>query len=176
MNFDEKVINRVSEKTISSSDHKRENSDAAAYSARVRRIIGELYSQHLDILLFLTLAFYVLVTLKDAISQPPMVGVLYAVDALVIVLLLCIYVLERRGIVNTDNVFLTPIPVAVAMLINGYTHIIILEDSEMLVRGILMTIAFGIVSLLPWIFWLLNSLSVAMYVGHVFGSWMSLPP
>jgi signal transduction histidine kinase/CheY-like chemotaxis protein len=147
-----------------SDDDKSAARSGVTHGQRVRLIIGELYNQQFNILLYLTFAFYVLVTLRDVVSQPPNVGVLYAVDGLVLALLLVLFLLERRGTVNTSNVYLTPIPIAIAMLINGYVHVILLEDPVMLIRGILMIIAFGIVSLLPWIFWSLTSLSLSLYV------------
>jgi len=132
-------------------------------SDRIRKAIGELYSEQFNILLYLTTFYFFLVTMRDIVTQPEGKPLLLAADFIILSMLATIYFLERRGTINTENVYLTPIPIAFAMLVNGYMHIFLSGEPLTLVKGILMTVAFGIVSLLPWIFWLLLSLSMISF-------------
>jgi len=132
--------------------------------SRIRAVIGELYSEQFHILLYLTFFYYVLVTGRDLVSAAEGAAMLIAADFIILIMLVGIYFLERRGTINTGNVYLTPIPIAAAMVVNGYMHIFLSGDPLTLIKGILMTIAFGIVSLLPWIFWLLLSVSMAFFI------------
>jgi len=132
-------------------------------SARIRAAIGSLYSEQFHILLYLTLSYYVLILARDIFSGPEGATILIVADFAILVILIGLYYLERRSIINPKNVYLTPIPIAVAMVINGYMHIFLSGDPLMLIKGVLMTVAFGIVSLLPWIFWLLMTFSMVFF-------------
>lgn len=141
---------------------------AAVSAARIRIVIGELYSGQFHILLYLTFIYFLLVTAGDIVSDAEGRATLLVADALLLGMLVAIFFLERIDYINTTNVYLTPIPTAIGMLINGYLHIFMSGDPIMLIKGILMTVAFGIVSLLPWIFWLLVGLATAFFMASTF--------
>ena len=134
-------------------------------SGRIRHVIGELYSEQFHILLYLTFFYFLMVTAGDLVSVPNGAGILLTADILLLIMLVAIFFMERRGVINTTNVYITPIPIAISMLINGYLHMYFLPDPITLVKGILMIVAFGVVALLPWIFWLLLALSMTFFVG-----------
>lgn len=137
---------------------------ASVSVARVRTVIGELYSEQFDILLYLTFFYFFMVTIGDLVAVPNGAGILLGADILLLSMLVAIFFLERRGVINKSNVYITPIPIAISMLINGYLHMYFLPDPITLVKGILMIVAFGVVALLPWIFWLLLGLSMAFFI------------
>jgi len=133
-------------------------------SLQIRRVIGELYSEQFHILLYLTFFYFLMVTAGDLATVPQGAGMLLTADISLLSMLAAIFFLERRGVINTSNVYITPIPIAIGMLINGYLHMYFLPDPITLVKGVLMIVAFGVVSLLPWIFWLLFALSMTFFV------------
>lgn len=155
------------ETTLDSSEASKFGADTVS-AGRVRHIIGELYYQQFDILVYLTIFYYSLVTVGDLMASATGLYALIAVDVAVVAMLLVILVLERRGIINIGNIYLTPIPLAVGMASNVYTHIYYSSDPFVLVKGILLIFAFGIVSLLPWVFWLLLVFSFGAYAVAAF--------
>lgn len=138
-----------------------------------RTVIGTLYYRQFFILQLLTFSYYVLLTLRDIISFEPDFGHwLVATDLVVVVAIILLSWLERIGVVHVRNVFLTPIPIAAFMMINIHVHVLLLDDMYMLLRGILVIMAFGIVSFLPWIFWLLVSSMTLTYAAM---AWVQFP-
>lgn len=125
----------------------------------IREAIGVLYEEQFSILLYLTTFYYILVTLKDVFAEPSLSTRLFVADLAVLVLLMALWVLKRIDIVHRGNLYLTPIPIAFAMLINGYMHVYYSLAYLDLVKGVLMIFAFSVVALLPWIFWLLLSIA-----------------
>lgn len=154
------------QKLLSQAQHVPRATDivGSVSSMQIRRVIGELYSEQFYILLYLTFFYFLMVTVSDIVVMPNGAGILLTADILLLSMLVAIFVLERRGIINTRNVYITPIPTAIGMLINGYLHMYFLPDPITLVKGILMIVAFGVVSLLPWIFWLLLVLSMTFFI------------
>ncbi|MEX0299652.1 MAG: sensor histidine kinase, partial [Kordiimonas sp.] len=135
----------------------------ASSADRVRHIIGELYYEQFDILIYLTILYYSLVTIGDVLAAANGMYALIAIDLVVVGILLITLALERRGLVNIGNIYLTPIPLGIGMAANVYMHIYYSTEPFVLVKGILLIFAFGIVSLLPWIFWLLLAFSFGAY-------------
>lgn len=129
-----------------------------------RKIIGMLYYQHFFILQLLTFSYYVMLTLRDIMSYDRVFGAwLVATDIIVLGSIAVLSLMEKIGVVNVRNVYLTPIPICVFMMININVHVIFTEDMFMLLRGVVVIVAFGIVSFLPWIFWLLAFLMTGSY-------------
>lgn len=140
------------------------NALPGSQASDTRIVIGTLYYRQFFILQLLTFSYYVLLTLRDIISFEPGVGLwLVVIDLTVVLAIGLLSWLERVGVVHVRNVFLTPIPIAAFMMINIHMHVILLDDMYMLLRGILVIMAFGIVSFLPWIFWLLVSSMTLTY-------------
>lgn len=132
---------------------------------KIRTVVGELYYSQFSILLGLTAAYYVIVAIRDIVSPPlEMAGLLHLSNAIVLGFLFVTYVLEKRGTINQSNIYLTPIPIAIAMVVNVHCHVMVTADTSILLRGLLLIVAFGIVSLLPWIFWLLVTISGLFYI------------
>ncbi|WP_262693908.1 ATP-binding protein [Kordiimonas aquimaris] len=138
-------------------------------AAKIRAVVGELYYRQFSILLALTAAYYVLVTVKDFLyPHPELSWILNTANLAVLGLLATTFFMEKKGIINADNIYLTPIPISIAMVINVHCHVIIYDDVNMMLRGLLLIVAFGIVSLLPWIFWLLVPFASLFYFGAAY--------
>ena len=141
-----------------------DESDSAT-RVRVRAIVGELYYRQFFILWALTFAYYLLVIVRDIISAPADIGwMLHASNASVVVLLLATYVQEKRGKVDASNIYLAPIPISFAMVLNVYCHVMLTGDPNILMRGLLVIMAFSVVSMLPWIFWLLTGFATITHI------------
>lgn len=136
-----------------------------AFSEKISRIVGELHYRHFNILLFLTSFVYVMVTIEDLVAPLPEDGwILLASDFFMIALLFSTFILEKMGKINVANVYLVPIPIALVMILDVHCHVSILEDTNDLVRGLMLIVAYGVVSALPWIFWFLISIAGISYV------------
>lgn len=140
--------------------------DASVTEAgRLRAAIGAQYFKTALTLLWLTLGYYVLVTVGDIVSPPDQFAdILYISDGLLIVMLLGIHVLQRRGIINETNAHYIPIPVAMGMIFNGHCHVMASGDPVMLIKFIMMIFAFGVVAMLRWIFWLIVLPTAALFI------------
>ena len=133
---------------------------------RVRAIIGELYYRQFFILWSLTLTYYALVITRDILLAPADVAwMLHLTNASVVILLLATYVQEKRGKIDASNIYLAPIPISIAMVLNVYCHVILAGDPNTLSRGLLLIMAFSVVSMLPWVFWLLTGLATIFHIG-----------
>lgn len=140
--------------------------------AKIRAVVGALYYRQFFILWSLTFAFYLLVIGRDIVSAPE--GVfwdLQLANAAVIVCLLIVYILEKIGKVGIENIYLAPIPIAIAMVINGYLHVVLTGDPNAIARGLLVIMAFSVVSMLPWVFWMLTGFAT---ISHVIVSYIVL--
>ena len=136
-----------------------------ATRVRVRAIIGELYYRQFFILWALTFVYYLLVIARDIVSAPADVAwMLQLSNASVIILLLATYVQEKRGKIDASNIYLAPIPISIAMVLNVYCHVLLTGDSDILTRGLLVIMAFSVVSMLPWVFWLLTGLATTFHI------------
>lgn len=141
-----------------------DESDSAT-RVRVRAIVGELYYRQFFILWALTFAYYLLVIVRDIVSAPDDIGwMLHGSNASVIVLLLATYVQEKRGKVDASNIYLAPIPISFAMVLNVYCHVMLTGDPNILMRGLLVIMAFSVVSMLPWVFWLLTGFATISHI------------
>jgi signal transduction histidine kinase/CheY-like chemotaxis protein len=129
-----------------------------------RQHIGALYYQQTYSLQIIASFYYLLFSVWDLITlTEPLAWILHTLNLAVLCLLFTLYVIEKKGIVDASNIYLTPIPIAIMMIINIHSHVIILNDTAMLLRSILAIFAFTIVAMLPWIFWLLVSLAAGGY-------------
>ncbi len=136
-----------------------------ANRVRVRAIIGELYYRQFFILWALTFAYYLLVILRDILLVTADVAwMLHASNASVVILLLAIYVQEKRGKIDASNIYLAPIPISIAMVLNVYFHVVLTGDPDTLSRGLLLIMAFSVVSMLPWVFWLLTGFATISHI------------
>lgn len=132
---------------------------------KVRLVVGELYYRQFFILWALTFAYYLLVVGRDAISAPSEVAVwLHLSNGSVLGFLLLVYALEKMGKIGAWNIYLAPIPIAMAMVINVYLHVILTNDPNYIARGLLVIMAFSVVSMLPWVFWLLTGFATISHV------------
>ncbi len=89
---------------------------------------------------------------------------LHASNASVIILLLATYAQEKRGKIDASNIYLAPIPISIAMVFNVYCHVVLTGDLDSLSRGLLLIMAFSVVSMLPWVFWLLTGLATVSHI------------
>ncbi len=132
---------------------------------KIRDVVGALYYRQFFILWSLTFAFYLLVIGRDVVSAPENVfWDLQIANAAVITCLLVVYVLEKIGKVGVDNIYLAPIPIAIAMVVNGILHVILTGDPNAIARGLLVIMAFSVVSMLPWVFWLLTGFATISHI------------
>lgn len=132
---------------------------------RVRVIVGELYYRQFYILWALTVAYYLLVVVRDIVSAPADVALwLHVSNATVLTSLALTYVLERVGKIGAANIYLAPIPTALAMVINVYLHVVLTGDVNTIARGLLVIMAFSVVSMLPWVFWLLAGFATISHI------------
>ncbi len=133
--------------------------------AKVRAVVGALYYRQFYILWSLTFAFYSLVIGRDVVSAPEAVfWDLQIANAVVIASLVVIIILEKFGKISAQNIYLAPIPIAIAMVINGYLHVTLTGDPNAIARGLLVIMAFSVVSMLPWVFWLLTGFATISHV------------
>lgn len=136
-----------------------------ATKLRVRAIIGELYYRQFFILWALTFAYYLLVITRDIVlAQADVAWMLHLSNASVVVLLLATYVQEKRGKIDATNIYLAPIPISIAMVLNVYCHVALTGDPNILSRGLLLIMAFSVVSMLPWVFWLLTGFATVSHI------------
>lgn len=136
-----------------------------AYQVRVRAIIGELYYRQFFILWALTFTYYLFVVVRDIFLAPEGIAwMLHASNASVILLLLATYIQEKRGKIDASNIYLAPIPISIAMVLNVYFHVVLTEDVNILARGLLLIMAFSVVSMLPWVFWLLTGFATVSHI------------
>lgn len=143
----------------------RHDQSDAVFSAKISAVVGELYYKQFFILLYLTVAYYLIVVVRDVVSAPADVAwLLHGSNALVLGFLAATWLLEKQGSINVTNIYLTPIPISLMMVVNVNLHIVLLDDPDSLPRGILLIMAFGIVSMFPWIFWLLVLLATAVHI------------
>ncbi len=132
---------------------------------RVRVIVGELYYRQFYILWALTVAYYLLVVVRDIVSAPADVALwLHVSNATVLTSLALTYIFERVGKIGAANIYLAPIPTALAMVINVYLHVILTGDVNTIARGLLVIMAFSVVSMLPWVFWLLAGFATISHI------------
>ena len=140
---------------------------------RIRAVVGELYYRQFYILWGLTFAFYLLVTVRDILSVQTDISVwLYLSDGTVLGLLMLTFVAERFGKLGVESIHLAPIPIAMAMVVNVYLHVVLAGDTNSMMRGLLIIMAFSVVSMLPWIFWVLTgfaTLAHTLIAYHVLG-------
>lgn len=136
-----------------------------ANKVKVRAIVGELYYRQFFILWALTFAYYLLVITRDILQAPPDIAwMLHISNASVVVLLLATYVQEKRGKIDASNIYLAPIPISIAMVLNVYCHVVLTGDANILARGLLLIMAFSVVSMLPWVFWLLTGFATISHI------------
>lgn len=141
---------------------------------KVRVIVGELYYRQFYILWALTLAYYLLVVTRDILTAPPEVAMtLHSSNAAVIISLMLTFVFERLGKIGAANIYLAPIPTAIAMVINVYLHVVLTADENAIARGLLVIMAFSVVSMLPWVFWLLTGFAT---LSHICIAYMVMGP
>lgn len=132
---------------------------------KVRLVVGELYYRQFFILWGLTFAYYLLVVGRDALSGLGEVAVwLHLSNASVLGFLLIVYALEKIGKIGAWNIYLAPIPIAIAMVINVYLHVILTNDPNYIARGLLVIMAFSVVSMLPWVFWFLTGFATISHI------------
>lgn len=123
---------------------------------KVRHVVGQLYYRQFFILWGLTFAFYILVVGRDILSAPADVATLLHIsNSSVLGLLLIVLGLEKMGKFGAHNIYLTPIPIGIAMVVNVYLHVILTGNVDYIARGLLIIMAFSVVAMLPWIFWVL---------------------
>lgn len=132
---------------------------------KIRLVIGELYYRQFFILWALTFAYYLLVVGRDALSAPSDVAIwLHLSNVSVLGFLSVVYVFEKMGKIGAWNIYLAPIPIAIAMVINVYLHVILTNDANYIARGLLVIMAFSVVSMLPWVFWLLTGFATISHI------------
>lgn len=132
---------------------------------KIRLVIGELYYRQFFILWALTFAYYLLVVGRDALTAPSDVALwLHVSNASVLGFLLLVYGAEKLGKIGAHNIYLAPIPIAIAMVINVYLHVILTNDPNYIARGLLVIMAFSVVSMLPWVFWLLTGFATVSHI------------
>lgn len=145
-----------------------------AEADRVRAAIGKQYFKTFKVLKWLTFGYYILSFVRDIILPPQQfASVLYFSTGLILALLLAIDFLERRGILNHGNAHLTPLPVAVCMIFNVHCHVMSHGDPVLLSEFIMVIFAFGVVSMLPWVFW---TLMVPVFTAYIIAAIMLLGP
>ena len=133
--------------------------------SKIRLVIGELYYRQFFILWALTFAYYLLVVGRDALTAPSDVALwLHVSNASVLGFLLLVYAAEKLGKIGARNIYLAPIPIAIAMVINVYLHVILTNDPNYIARGLLVIMAFSVVSMLPWVFWLLTGFATVSHI------------
>lgn len=136
-----------------------------ANKVRVRAIIGELYYRQFFILWALTFAYYLLVIARDIFQAPEAIAwMLHTSNASVVILLLATYIQEKRGKIDAGNIYLAPIPISIAMVLNVYCHVALTGNPDILSRGLLLIMAFSVVSMLPWVFWLLTGFATVSHI------------
>lgn len=136
-----------------------------ANKVKVRAIIGELYYRQFFILWALTFVYYLAVIGRDIFQAPEDIAwMLQSSNASVVVLLLATYIQEKRGKIDANNIYLAPIPISIAMVINVYCHVALTGDPNILARGLLLIMAFSVVSMLPWVFWLLTGFATVSHI------------
>lgn len=139
---------------------------------KIRVVVGQLYYRQFYILWGLTVAYYLLVITRDILSAPADVAFwLHLSNGAVLGFLMLIFALERVGKLGADSIHLAPIPVALAMVVNVYLHVILTGDMNVIARGLLVIMAFSVVSMLPWVFWLLTGFAT---ISHVYISYQVL--
>jgi len=136
-----------------------------ANKVKIRAIVGELYYRQFFILWALTFAYYLLVIARDILQAPEDIAwMLHISNASVVVLLLATYAQEKRGKIDASNIYLAPIPISIAMVLNVYCHVVLTGDANILARGLLLIMAFSVVSMLPWVFWLLTGFATISHI------------
>lgn len=132
---------------------------------KIRLVVGELYYRQFFILWALTFTYYLLVVARDAISAPSDVAAwLHLSNGSVLGFLLLVYAFEKFGKIGARNIYLAPIPIAMAMVVNVYLHVILTNDPNYIARGLLVIMAFSVVSMLPWVFWLLTGFATISHI------------
>ncbi len=133
---------------------------------KVRIVVGELYYRQFFILWGLTFAFYILVVGRDLLSASDDVALwLHISNSSVLGLLLVVLGLEKMGKFGAHNIYLTPIPIGIAMVINVYLHVVLTGNVDYIARGLLVIMAFSVVAMLPWIFWTLTGFATIAHIG-----------
>lgn len=136
-----------------------------ATQKKIRAVVGELYYRQFYILWVLTVAYYLLVIGRDILAAPAdLLWDLQLSNMSVIGCLLVTFLLERTGKIGADNIYLAPIPTAIAMVINVYLHVVLTDDANAIARGLLVIMAFSVVSMLPWVFWLLTGFATLSHI------------
>ena len=132
---------------------------------KIRAVVGQLYYRQFYILWALTVAYYLLVIVRDIVSASIDTAFwLHFSNAVVLGLLMLTFVLERTGKLDAENIHLAPIPISLAMVINVYLHVMLTGDTNVIARGLLVIMAFSVVSMLPWVFWLLTGFATVSHI------------
>ncbi len=152
----------------------RQESFETAEADRIRAAVGKQYFKTFKVLKWLTFGYYILSFVRDLILPPEQfASVLYFSTGLILVLLLAIDFLERRGILNQRNAHLIPLPVAACMIFNVHCHVMSHGDPVLLIEFIMVIFAFGVVAMLPWVFW---TLMVPVFTVYIIAAVMLLGP
>lgn len=147
-------------------DREKHQGDIETVEAdRVRAAVGKQYFKTFKVLKWLTFGYYLLSLARDIIFPPQQfASILYFSTGLILALLLAIDFLEQRGIISQKNAHLIPIPVAACMIFNVHCHVMSHGDPVLLIEFIMVMFAFGVVSMLPWVFWTLMVPVCAVYI------------